>query len=752
MAEIYKQQIEHKAEDARMLKAAPFKDYISQGLGNVAEGFQQLDKYYQDRGDKELAAKMDYVVQEANAMVEHWEDFNTDGRNELMSRVMDLYDQALADSTYDAQGRLNVANPEAKNIFGLKLKEKILKQANEHVYNEKQRDFNAFADIVANVKDPKKNETALRDMIERVSYDPDHLLTVDQIGVLSDAAARKAVVQTIGLALLDERYGDAAKYITNPFYTKFLTPEDDISFRQQLKSALKTKKELERAAGASSQSIEDDANLWIATRDALYDRFRDVPGAPAFIDEDMNTMLNALYSGKSLKDITVLQWVDGLGVSADAVMKSGTGKAVEYWDSLKQTRRQQIINKYRNIVKDVLPDEYKQQQYDVARAFRSHLYDKQYIRTDEDDNAFVDLTNTSNDDLRTLKREADELKMAELGLDEDTQKLLRGFYSMYNAKFASAAKAASYEYNPVEQRMSGETSKSFMGGGNLTEAMIRSAQKGEERPSIIKGMLANMTRLTKFGDLTRQQLGKITSEGGHPEVMGRYDEEGLKQVAGVLGSNYLSPTMSDLMYFNDGGKENANALAVSVGNLMKEMGEVDSDGDLVVPKANTYRFMTYAIPVTLAYISVWGNDEDLKNTGIKRNVINSDTVVDMVLTLQNIYADKLDKPVEAFRAEGTFYPQKPEMGISVAALPGIQKSDPYNMLATAMAMAQYKGLTVYGSQPDQDSMISLGVVLNGLADDSKAKARVYASDSDAKARIDYRTKALQQHKKMTKKD
>lgn len=751
MAEIYKQQVEYKTTEAEKLKTPPFKNYVAQGLNAVNEGFKQLDEYMAYTDDKMLAGSMDNVKDEAVAMVDEWQDFNTDGRQKLYAKIMEKYDNALASAPMSAQRRFAVSNPDARNIFALKVNEKILEKARNQVYVEKQRDFNAFADVVANIKNPVQNEKALRDMIDRVSEDPDHLLTVDQSGILADSVARKAVIQSIGQAILDERYDTASKYLTNPFYTKFLTPEDDIRFRGQIKSGLKAQKEAMDAAGGN---YKEDAQFWIATRDGLYDRFRDVPGAPAFIEEDMNSILSALYSGKPLEDVMILKWVDGgEGISADQLLKLQNSPAAEYWNSLGQTRRQQAINEYNRIVTEVLPEEYKQQQYDISRAFMKDI--SGHVTTDKDGNDIYDFGELTADDWRTLKREADEVQMTSLGNDQLTQKYLRAFYSAYNANVAEQAKAVSIENEPIQQNMAGLTAgETFLGGGNFSEAMIRNAQNKEEKPSFIDNIRANRTRLSTQSDLTMEEVAKIRSEGGWLSMMGNLSEEsikkienepGLKGVGNLLGTGALSPTMSDIFYIDDGGEANSKVIGSGLGKFFI------AGGEKKMPEPNTFRFMAYAIPYMMGYISVLGNDRDRQGTGIRQGVINENQIVALKNKLMNYYEDDLDEKMNIYNPSNGQKRATKDEPIYAPQLPQLMNSDPYRMLQSAFNIAKDMGLVDARVEPDLDDMVTLSSALSDIASMSSIKYNIPAKDSGAQKRIDYRTKAMQQHDKLTKK-
>ena len=741
MAEIYKQQLEHKVTDGEKLRAAPFKNYFAQGLNDAEEGFRQLDEYLQYLGDKELASKMDMVIRDTAEEINNWQDFNTEGRNKLLSNIMENYDRTLASAPLDAQRRLNDNNPEARNIYALKAREKILDKAKKQVYAEKERDFDAMADIVAYTRGTKANEDALRAMLARVNENPGDLLDVQSLGELTDKAGNKAVLQTIGQAIIEGRSGDAQWYLSNPFYSRFMTPSQKLNFQHQLQSLIKSQSETGGAAGAASAN--NGAQMLIAMRDGLFRRY---PMAGEYIDQDMNAVTKALYEGQSLRDVTILQWADDMGVPVSELLGAEGARAVEYWDSLPMTQKQQAINKYWEIVGKVTTEGYDVQQDRTARAFNNFISQSKFMDVDDKTKEVtVDLSNASADERRQLKQMVNDLNPFLVNSSDLTRKNAAIVRAALRDWDDSAAKAVSLQNSPIEQRMAGDFSKSFRGFGNLTEATIRSAEKGEDRPSIIQGMVSNMTRPGLTIDATWSELGEGAANKALDIASGKGQKvltEALQRTGMYLGMGPLSGTPSDFNYFDDGGKANAEAFANMAGEFMRVSGEIDEDGDLKAPKANTYRFMTYIVPLMLGAVSVWGNEDDIKDTGVKRDFINMSTVVAIKDVLQDVYADRLDKEMKTYRTEGVKYQNKPESGIPAPAAPAITDTDPYQMLEVALDIAKKMGLANKDVQPNEEKLIDLGVVLNGLAKDEFPEVNTLAEDSSARERIDYNTKPV----------
>jgi len=744
MAEIYKQQIEHRSGGDSLLRNAPYRDYISQGLGELSEGFGKLSEYFQYRDDKELASKMNLVAKEVDADIVHWEDFSAEGLDALMAQSMEKYDKAMAESPYDAQNRFNTYNPEARNIFELKTKEDIFTVANKFVFEETQRDFNVIANDISEIKDPAKAKAALLAALNKVNENKSGLLDVTQLGQLTDSLGHKASAQTIGQAIIDGRVGDAEKLLGDKVFTKFLGPDEILSFKQRIQALkLSQLKDEKNAPG-----YKDRANFLIALRDGMYAMY----GPNENIDATMNKLTEKLRSGQSIGDQTVLEWVDGVGIPLkDLVAKLGIGaEALDYWDTTPMTTRQLAINEYEKIVEPALPMEYKRRRSYLSESFMRGL-EKYLVEDDEGKKTIYDFSNMTNDELLDKMRDAEELQWYRVGNDNSVLKTLDSFLNAVDAIKAEAGKDISIELDPIQQNMAGFTAgKTFYGGGNLTEAMVRSLQEGEERPSVIEGMMKNTL---EFKSKPLQESAYRRIEAAEAVVSGIKGNEkdkidAVKKLGSILASGDLAPTRTNLPYFDDGGVALSNSIAAGVGRLMKTLGEVDEKGNLAAPSANTYRFMTYAIPVILGYISVKGNEDDIKNTGIKPGVINDENVVDLVLAMQNRYKPVLNDKLIASNTAGAYRDQP---GPSAPEIYGIQKSDAYEMLMSAYNIAASEGMVKEGVTPDQNTMISIAFAINKLVKDEKPKTYVPAKDSGAQKRLDYKTKAMQQYKKITKK-
>ena len=748
MAEIYKQQLEHDASGGTMLRQAPYRNYFAQGLADVSEGFRRLGEYIEYRDDKELASKMELVAKEVDADIVHWEDFSAEGLDSLMAQSMAKYDKAMEESSYDTQTRFNTYNPDARNLFELKTKEDILTAANKFIFEETQRDFNTIANDISEIKDPAQAKAALLTALDKVNSNKSGLLTVAQLGQLTDTLGHKTAAQAIGNAIVEGRVGDAELLLGDDVFKKFLGPEETLNFKARIKN-LKTSKEKDEKA---APGYKERANFLISLRDGLYAMY----GPNENIDATMNKLTEALRSGQSIGDQMVLEWVDGKGIPLkDLVAKLGIGaEALEYWDSTPMTTRQLAVNEYEKIVEPALPIEYRRRRSYLADSFMRVL-DAHLVEDESGKLTVYDFSNMTNDELRDALVFAEELQWYRIGLDNSVQKNLDSFLNAVEARRAEAGKAMSIELDPIQQNMAGLTAgKTFLGGGNLTEAMISAAQNGEERPSVVDGIMKNAQKwdvyekgLEAVGDMDKVSTkAKRTMDAniapGFSSMLGA-----LSGLARILASGELSPTRSNLPYFDDGGEMIEDIIAAPMGRLMKALGEVDKKGNLLVPKANTRRFMTYAIPVILGNISVKGNEDDIKRSGIKPGAINDMSVVDLALAMQDQYAMTLNDTITAQNTAGAY---RDKLGPSVPEVYGIKNSDVFEMVETAFDIAREQGLLREGDRPDPDTLINIAFGMNRLVKDATPKTYVPAKNSGAQKRLDNKTKAMQQQKKVSK--
>lgn len=135
MAQIYKNQLMWKSEEQHKFKGDPIKDYISQGLKNVAVASDNAMEAINRVKDEKMAGDMAVAAQESASIIENWQDFSS-------ANYMEQLEQAALKPWYDAlnsadsptKTRFLRNNPESEEIFKLKVSEDVVKKMQSHVY------------------------------------------------------------------------------------------------------------------------------------------------------------------------------------------------------------------------------------------------------------------------------------------------------------------------------------------------------------------------------------------------------------------------------------------------------------------------------------------------------------------------------------------------------------------------------------------------------------------------------------------
>lgn len=135
MAQIYQNQLMHKSTDSQKFKVDPIKDYISEGLKNLAVASDNAMEAINRVKDEKMAGDMAVAAQESASIIENWQDFTS-------ANYMEQLEQAALKPWYDAlktadgptQTRFLRNNPESEEIFKLKVSEGVVKKMQAHVY------------------------------------------------------------------------------------------------------------------------------------------------------------------------------------------------------------------------------------------------------------------------------------------------------------------------------------------------------------------------------------------------------------------------------------------------------------------------------------------------------------------------------------------------------------------------------------------------------------------------------------------
>lgn len=649
MAEIYKQQVEYTSSGGKMLQSAPFRRYFEQGLDDVNHGFKQLDEYLEYLGDKELASRMQEVAQSASNKIDSWKNFNTEGRDALLASIMDEYDQNYYNAAPATQRRFNQANPEARKIFELKAKEDILKKARTQIVAEKKRSLDDIAVEISQVEDPVENEKAwIAAKNDRVTQDPTDMIGTVEMDEIVDSFDHNVAKRTILKALADGRASAAESYLKNPLYVGRLGPDEYQSMRNSLETLIKNQEEL-KASGGDAKQFADGLFMF---RDWLQLKAKIAGEDPVTVDQGWQRFITAIQNGQPIEDV----YIKDRRVT-DLITESEI-QALRYLDSLPPSTIQLGINEYNKKMKDVFP-EYSFKQDEAAQQFLDYVGSLKI----KDSNGSYDTRLINNEQDRTLRRLIEELDSLEYGMDSSLLKEKNLIKMALDRKDDRVAKTLSVQNWPLKQERQGiwkeiANPAEYVGLGNITEAMVNKAEKGEE--------------VDFFETLFEHDTG-------------RYD--------------------SDL----------AHDIAEAALPVMLEAGEVNKEGKLVVPKSNSYRYMSYVIPIMFSGESVFGRQDMREKVGIKTGLNEGNTYA-LVKAIQQYYVDKgvnLDDPVDTYNS---FWSNKkmPEQGQYTTDSPDISRSELFNMIMDVHGQAISLGLAEEKA-PDRSIMLELAHTLRNIA-------------------------------------
>ena len=655
MAEIYKQQVEHRATEGSELRNPPFRNFVKQGLDAVNEGLRDLGDYISSVEDKRLAGVMGNVVKEAAFTVKQWTDFNTDGREKLINSLMDKYDEAMASAPYDTQNRFNAVNPDARKMYELKVKEDVLEQANNQIFLEKKRTIDDLSLEVSMIRDPAANKRAFETVLnEQILNDPDKILKVTQLGALADSFAHDTAKRSILQALVDGNLDYAETFLSDPYYANNLGPDEFHSLQNSIMSLKKEKEKLDNMGGDPKEL----GAAFLAFRD-MVQRTRGAKVSPELgvpADERVNRFFEDIANGYSVEEayINGRQTDDYIG---DKDLQTGDFisdkdlQTLKYLDSLPLSTLQLAVDEYHKTMKGVFPD-FTDKQNTLGRDFVDMV---SAIKIENADGS-IDISKISSDQRRRLGGLVDELSFMTYGMDPALKhklSLVKSALDRQNNRIDKTLAAKNWIYKADRSGFFHAITDpaEYIGMGNITEAMVRKAESGE-KPDFLEEFLAADS--------------------------GKYD--------------------TDLAY----------DVASTVVEPIKEYGYKE------LPKSNSYDYMSFVIPVIFSGISVYGNENSLQKTGLKPEVLDKNNTRLLIDATQAFY-DRKKLLGEAVDTYNTYFVKEtyPEEGYSTSAYE-ISKSAIFDMVMQVHSLAIELGLAEERA-PDRSTMLSIAHALRNIA-------------------------------------
>lgn len=237
MARIYDAQIEWQAPTAHRFQAQPIKDYISDGLKNVAVAADQASRGIQTLKDKDAAETMRLAGEAVQAYIDNFEDFSGDNFiGEMEANAMKIWDGAFGGLDSATQARFNNNNPEARDIFNLKVHQAAVEHTFDHEKMYWHRQLPSMATDIVSLGNPNAIKAAMQKQVDFLTEgtsmrQKDATEAVDRLQAM---VAQGAISQAIG----EGRTSDAAALNNDKDFTLMLTPEQIASNNRAIKSLL----------------------------------------------------------------------------------------------------------------------------------------------------------------------------------------------------------------------------------------------------------------------------------------------------------------------------------------------------------------------------------------------------------------------------------------------------------------------------------------------------------------------------------
>lgn len=263
MAQIYKNQLMWKSGGQHKFKGDPIKDYIGDGLRNVASAAQQATDMINRIKDEEAAGKMKTAAKAAQDYLTNFQDFSGDNYLEVMeAESMKIWDDAFSTLDSATQTRFLFNNPEARNIFALKVAEAATERTYDHVRVTKINEIPLDASGIVNLVDPNKMQAALEDQVSKVesmNMRPEDVL--EYVSKLRYEVATGAIYAAIGRNDFEMANG----MVHNPYFVSALSPREQEQIKSTIRSAYANSFESQKEGMSSEAKKRLSQNVSLGT-------------------------------------------------------------------------------------------------------------------------------------------------------------------------------------------------------------------------------------------------------------------------------------------------------------------------------------------------------------------------------------------------------------------------------------------------------------------------------------------------------
>ena len=262
----------HKSTESKPFKVDPIKDYISDGLKNLATASDNALQAINRVKDEEMAGNMAAAGQQSAKIIEEWQDFSNANAIELLEqKAMKPWYDALKTADGPTQTRFLRNNPEAEEIFRLTVSQSVVKRTQDQVFKirmletpKKASEAVAMYNPIA-VRNSANPEETSRAMISAVvKRMTDHVNYVQNESMMDPVSMKTYLMnyqEEVGKGLVetligaDDYKGAAA---ANAHFAGIFTPEQMAKYDKSIDTLIKA---LTKPEGSGSGSGSGSTSL-----------------------------------------------------------------------------------------------------------------------------------------------------------------------------------------------------------------------------------------------------------------------------------------------------------------------------------------------------------------------------------------------------------------------------------------------------------------------------------------------------------
>lgn len=421
MPEILGNQVSANATMIKPIHNDKIDDFITKNLQDASRQLGNAADLVAQRAQRRATDKMKLATTEADIAIEKFTAFDSDDyMDKMQAEAFQKWDEAYSSMSLTERKKFDEANPSARSIFELKIKEAVEKKTVSHEAEEQKvyNDQLAWQIVMGeNGKARTPNDVKAMVMYQNdiIRNNPVYQAHPEIAEQLQRDLERKAVGGALDMALLDGRYDDVESMVADKELGKFFSPTERLTY---VKSA--------QAQRAAEQKAAKEQGYGSAGVKQASDRFKQFLNDTIVTNPDVD------------QQEIIHEWVGALsqlnaGVAPGDVMWGNfSGFEPQFAELIKGMSPTEIMEATNKAVKDITNSnpEYKRAQANAFGAANNAIIgilarqqgkedDISKVKTD----AEIDVSKLNDEDMESLYAINENMSRYGLGLSDEQQKL-----------------------------------------------------------------------------------------------------------------------------------------------------------------------------------------------------------------------------------------------------------------------------------------------------------------------------------------